>query len=168
MPAVPGVPLSWIVDLVNGYGRVPREVAGESAHPYPALTGAAPSPAQQLERRELVELADALWPAFNQHEPATQAATLNGLLTAGALMPGLDTDGIVHWSTEHRSTREVTAAACAIALFSEVERGGWHQLGVCDGTDCVDVHVHERGRRRRYCSTICLNRARVRAYRARG
>jgi CGNR zinc finger len=167
MPVVPEVTPAWVVDLVNEYGHRPREAAGESGDPYPPLADGAPSTAGRMRRSELVELADRLWPVFDQHEQAARVEALNSLLTAAELTPGVDAAGAVTWTSRHRAGAALTAAGCAVALLTEVTRGGWAQLGVCDGADCVDVHVHGRGRRRRYCSTACLNRARVRAYRAR-
>ena len=165
---MPRVPLSWIVDVVNEYGHRPREVAGESAQPYPAHTAHAPPAARRLRTAALVALAALLWPVFDQRDPPARAAALTGLLAVADLTPSVDADGIVSWSTRHHVDRETVVAGCAVALLGEIQHGGWHRLGTCDGTDCVDVYAHDRGRRRRYCSTTCLNRARIRAYRARG
>ncbi len=167
MSAVPSVPLAWLVDLVNKYGHRPRAAAGETAAPYPTLVEHTPSTAATLRLPELIELADRLWPVFNRHEPARQTAALNTLLNSAELAPSVTAEGVLQWTSTHRDKGALTAAGCAVALLAAVRDGGWKQLGVCDGVDCVDVHVHDRGRRRRYCSTICLNRARVRAYRSR-
>ena len=49
-----------------------------------------------------------------------------------------------------------------------IQAHGWERIGTCIGRDCVDVYIDQHGRSpRRYCSVTCLNRGKVRAYRAR-
>ncbi len=164
MPAVPSVSASSLIDLVNGYGHRPRAAAGESRNPYP-------DPIEMelpVDRDELIELADRLWTVFGAPEPADRVAALNSLLADAALTPEIDTTGVLRWVTRHERAAALLGAGCASTLLDAVQRHGWSRLGTCDCDDCVDVYLDEHGRTpRRYCSTVCLNRARVRAYRSR-
>jgi hypothetical protein len=167
MQRLPAVRLDWLVDLVNEYGTQPRAVAGEAGQPFPTLIDA-PPPAAGLGSEELTALADRCWPVFAEPAPALRAALLNDELTAARLSPVATTGGDLLWLTGHSSSLYVLAAGCASALLAAVTRFGWDRLGICACADCVDVFIDQRGRTRRlYCSPTCLNRARVRAYRAR-
>jgi predicted RNA-binding Zn ribbon-like protein len=168
MVAVPAVPVHWLVEVVNEYGCRPRAEAGESGHPYPVLTQGRPLRAARLTEAELTALADRLWPVFGAPGPAARVAALNSLLSAAKLTPEIDDLADQAWRTLHTQSAQIVAAGCAVALLDSVSRNGWHRLGICDATDCVDVYLDEHGRApRRYCSATCLNRARVRAYRSR-
>jgi|HubBroStandDraft_1064217.scaffolds.fasta_scaffold296635_2 predicted RNA-binding Zn ribbon-like protein len=168
MVAAPAVPVHWLVEVVNEYGHRPRAEAGESAHPYPALTQGRPPQAARLTEAELTALADRLWPVFGAPDPAARVTALNSLLSAAKLTPEIDGHGDQAWRTSHTEAAQIIAAGCAVTLLDSVSRNGWHRLGICDGADCVDVYLDEHGRApRRYCSAGCLNRARIRAYRSR-
>lgn len=163
---VPEVPADWLVDVVNQYGAEPRDATGESRGPYPDSSRGRPPSIPQLSVRQLVRLADQVWPVFSA-EPDERTAALNGLLATSRLTPSLDRQGRVLWWTSHHSPAKQVMAGAVVALLAVVQSSGWHRLGVCAGNDCADVHIDQRHRPRRYCSTTCLNRARVRAYRAR-
>jgi predicted RNA-binding Zn ribbon-like protein len=80
----------------------------------------------------------------------------------------IDAAGEQGWVSEHAGGIELVQSACAVSLAEMVTRQGWNRIGTCAGRDCVDVFIDDRGRTaRRYCSPSCLNRAKVRAYRAR-
>lgn len=163
---VPDVSVEWLVDLVNEYGHRPRVAAGESDHRYPALAG---TPVARVARRELVRTADALWAVFASATTAQRAAVLTRLLAAGHLTPAIDPEGARLWMTAHTAPHARLSAGCATALLAMVEEHTWNRIGVCACVDCDDVYVDvERRRVRRYCSPVCLNRARIRAHRARG
>ena len=60
------------------------------------------------------------------------------------------------------------AVEAAMALVDVVRQGELERLRVCDAADCHDVLVDlSKNRSRRYCSTACLNRINVAAFRAR-
>lgn len=165
MQRLPAVRLEWLVDLVNEYGTQPRAVAGEAGQPFPDLVDAPPP---GLGSEELAALADRYWRVFAETAPALRADLLTDELAAARLSPVVTAGGDLQWLTGHDSSPEVLAAGCAGALLAAVTRFGWDRLGICAGADCVDVYIDQRGRTRRlYCSPICLNRARVRAHRAR-
>lgn len=156
------------MSLINDYGTTPRAIAGEAAQPYPDIstTSAGPEIAG-VTVTELVEIADRLWPLFAAPTPAAKAQTLNQLLDRCHLAPAVDVDSRVRWTTPPSSRADTVSAGCVATLIDAVAAGGLHRLSTCDGEDCVDVHLDISGRNRRYCSTTCLNRARIRAYRAR-
>jgi CGNR zinc finger len=167
MQRLPAVRLDWLVDLVNEYGTQPRAVAGEAGQSFPGLIDA-PSSAADLGSEELTALADRCWPVFAEPAPTLRAGLLNDELAAARLSPVTSAGGDLEWLTGHVSSLQVLAAGCACALLTAVTRFGWDRLGICAGVDCADVYIDQRGRTRRlYCSPTCLNRARVRAYRAR-
>lgn len=168
MVVVPEVPASWLVALVNGYGTRPRVVSGEQDRPREDLEALAGLPAVvRLARPDLVRIADGLWPVFAAPTPKEGADTLRRLLDGSRLAPTVDADGRSWWVTSRAGTAELVTAGCAVTLLAIVSTGGWSRLGTCDGADCADVYLDTSGRSRRYCSPTCLNRARVRAYRAR-
>lgn len=168
MPVVPEVALPWLVQFVNEYSAEPRAVRGQAAAPYRDLHDGQPDAARAVSEHDRVVLADTLWPLFTDVQPADRAAPLNALLAAGALTPQLDAAGAAQWHSPHTDPAAVLAAGCAAAMLRAVHAHGWHRLGVCAGVDCVDVFIDQQRRTaRRYCSATCLNRARIRAYRAR-
>lgn len=167
MQHLPAVRVDWLVDLVNEYGTRPRAVAGEADQPFRGLSNS-PQVAAGLGHAELTSLADRLWPIFGEPAPAARAGLLNAELAAARLQPVTAAGGDLQWLTGHDSPLPALAAGCAICLLAAVDRLGWDRLGSCAGADCVDVYADQQGRtRRRFCSAACLNRARVRAYRAR-
>jgi hypothetical protein len=162
------VPATWLVSLINEYGLRPRAEAGESDAPYPDLTDLEPTLALAIDQTDRVLLAERLWPVFGEPSPTGKAAALNGLLAAASLTPVIGGDSDSSWFTGHSQAREIIQAGCAVALLDAVRARGWSRLGTCAGDDCLDVYLAQEGRRpRRYCSAACLNRSRIRAYRAR-
>ena len=148
MRPLPVVPPTWLVDLVNEYGTQPRAVAGESDQPYPDLHEGRPHEAGPLPQADLTGVADLLWPVFAAATDDERAARLTQLLSDAQLTP-------------------TVTAGCAVTLLAAVDDGGWRLLNTCDFVYFIEVNVIYTGRARRYCSAICLNRSRVRAYRAR-
>ena len=60
------------------------------------------------------------------------------------------------------------AVEAAMAFVDVVRQGELERLRVCEAADCHDVLVDlSKNRSRRYCSTACLNRRNVAAFRAR-
>jgi predicted RNA-binding Zn ribbon-like protein len=60
------------------------------------------------------------------------------------------------------------AAETGIALLEAIEGDGWERFGTCEAPPCRNVFVdRSRNRGRRYCSTLCANRAAQAAHRAR-
>ncbi len=168
MPVVPDVSLTWLIQLVNGYATEPRAAAGESAFPYPDLDSQQLDIVPAVSEQDRVGVADRLWPLFEELEPVNRSARLNALLTASALTPQLDASGATRWHSSRTDPAALLTAGCAAALLAAVNGHGWQRLGVCAGTDCVNIFIDQQRRTaRRYCSPTCLNRARIRAHRAR-
>jgi predicted RNA-binding Zn ribbon-like protein len=166
--AVPRVPARWLLSLVNGYGTRPRTVAGETADPYPDLASETGQPdVTQVSTVELVDVADRLWPLFAAPAADGKADVLNRLVDHCRLTPTVGDDARIRWATPLTSPTGMLTAGCVATLLDVITTGDFDTLGTCDLEDCVDVRLETSGRRRRYCSTTCLNRARVRAYRAR-
>lgn len=164
--SVEPVPIPWLLALVNAYAARPRIAAGEEHLPYPALPE--PVGSAGLDVQELVGLADQLWPVFGGPTDAERADRLNALLDRSALSPRVDPAGGTGWTSGATGPAAVAMAGCAVALLAAVREHGWTLLGACAGDDCVDVYLATSARGgRRYCSSTCLNRARVRAYRSR-
>jgi predicted RNA-binding Zn ribbon-like protein len=60
------------------------------------------------------------------------------------------------------------AVEAAMAFVDVVRRGELSRLRICEHSDCDDVVVDlTRNRSKRFCDTVCGNRAAVTAYRAR-
>ncbi|WP_460753600.1 CGNR zinc finger domain-containing protein [Nocardiopsis oceani] len=108
-------------------------------------------------------VAERLWPVFGTDGDTQRARRLNDLAGTVGLAPRIRADGTLAWVG---SSGEL--ARCVVTLIESVVSHGWEASGTCAGDDCVDVFVRTSGRgSRRYCSPTCLNRSRVRAYRAR-
>jgi predicted RNA-binding Zn ribbon-like protein len=169
MEVVPAVTLPWLVTFINEYADQPRDEAGEAAQPYPALQSDGRPPAvSRMSSAGLARIASTLWPVFAAASVEARAAALNQLLRDADLTPFVTPAGQSGWVTAHSAADAVVAASCAVALLGTVGSLGWLRLGICEGSDCVDVYIDQTGRTpRRYCSETCLNRARVRAYRSR-
>jgi predicted RNA-binding Zn ribbon-like protein len=153
--------------LVNGFGAVPREAAGESGLDYPGLD--LPTEFAPIDIGRLVTLADLLWPVFDAApDPGRRAVLLSGVLDTAQLHPTIEEPGVVVWATRHRDPAARLAAACAVSLAQTVDRLGWARMGTCAGSDCQDALIDDTGGTARiYCSATCLNRSKVRAFRAR-
>lgn len=167
MPVVPVVSAAWLVWLINEFGTQPRIAAGEAEAPFPEMGPDVPGSAKSASVSELAELADSLWPMFSEPTPAGKASKLNILLKTANLTPVVGEQGDLCWFTPGSPAQNILQAGCVSTLLHAVQQAGWRRLAVCDGADCADVHLDQTGRPRRYCSPICLNRARVRAFRQR-
>lgn len=167
-PVAP-VDLQWLVSLINEFAPQPRAEAGESQDPYPDLSEHdQPMIAAEVANDARTQVAARLWAVFAAEDRVSGAAAMNELLADAKLSPRISAGGELEWMTSTRSPESRLAASCAAALLEAVRRYGWDRLGICDGRGCVDAFIDRQTRTtRRYCSPTCLNRARVRAHRAR-
>lgn len=173
MDVVRELPMPLLVELVNGWGRVPRERAGGRPraaidellrdHDLPAtLPGA-------LDDDELERVADLVHPVFADADPGSRARLVTALLTAAQVRPVLTAgDSGLGASWEVHDPGQTLLAAAAVTLRSELAAREPERLGTCDARGCADVFVDTSpAARRRFCSVTCQNRARVAAWRHR-
>ena len=166
---ISAVPLPWLVRLVNEYAPQPREAAGEDHDPYPELMTDPRAPRiSRVAQPDLISVAHRLWLFFAAVSESERAALFNDMLDDAELSPKVNERAELFWMTSRTDSGPLLLAGCAAALLAATQGHNWRRLGTCAADDCVDVYVDEAGRgARRYCSTTCLNRARVRAYRSR-
>ncbi|BCJ28778.1 CGNR zinc finger domain-containing protein [Actinocatenispora sera] len=159
-----------LVELVNEWGTVPREVAGETDHPFPARPPAGLGvPEEQVDEPAMRRAADLLHPVFASTDPAERVALVAAMLTDTGVRPTIvdGADGVLAAWTVGAPAHALVAAG-ALTLREHLDRYGSDRLGICTGRACADVFVdasptHDR----RFCSVTCQNRARVAAYRRR-
>ncbi|MGP4105079.1 CGNR zinc finger domain-containing protein [Nonomuraea sp. KM90] len=165
------MPTAVLVELINGWGSVPREARAEDYpdEAYPPIAEIALPAGQKPTDRALALAADRLYPVFAMADAAGQARLVNELLTDTEVRPCLSVMGNhthANW-TVGDSANPVLAAA-AVALRQHLAGQGSQRLGVCTGRRCADVYIDASpAGRRRFCSVTCQNRARVAAFRSR-
>jgi CGNR zinc finger len=169
------MPLTSLVQLVNGWGSIPRAEAGEQDLLFPDVAdvtdGLGLRPARSRVRdRELVDVADRLHPVFASPDPAKRVRLVADLLGQTGVRPVLAVENEEvrsMWAVARRADAVLAAASVALRSFL-----AWHdatRLGVCSGLRCADVYVDASPTGlRRFCSLTCQNRARVAAFRRRG
>jgi len=168
MPLVPVIAVEWLTLFINAFAAEPQAVAGAEAVSADRLIQGEPSVAATVTDIDRAALATRLWSVFSGSNPTGRAQALSTLLSDVQLAPTIDSDGRLQWVTPLTHKTDLFAAACIACLTDRVCTVGWNRLGTCDGRDCADVYVYKAGRApRRYCSKLCLNRAKVRAYRSR-
>ena len=169
-------PLAFMVEVINKWGSVPREVAGEQQTPYPSLRDLAlehgfrlDSVTDALNDKSVIQTADALYPLFDPPDDAVLADRVNEILDLSDVRPALTRAGdriVEGWITK---APDHLLAACTLAIHHHLLTwGDGHRLGLCEGVRCADVYADSSSAgRRRFCSTTCQNRSRVAAFRAR-
>jgi hypothetical protein len=167
--------------LVNEWGDIPRERAGNRLSPYPALEtfldewpegwglfGGARS-------QDLVAVANRAYELFAAKSGGELAELLTHLLADARIGCSWEArDWAVHevWSTDiHQLTQHPDRAMLAAVALTLVEHVRAHpdgsRLGTCNANACADAFVdHSPAGLRRYCSVPCQNRQRARVYRA--
>jgi hypothetical protein len=171
MAVVGALPAGFVVGVVNEWGSVPRQVAGEQdeAYPEPAALAARHgldlgAAVTRMSGRAVAGLADALYPVFAA--PDGQAASaLNELLAGLGPQPRLGPAG-ERWAVP---AGQRLLGGCLLTLYQELaRRGDGSRLGLCGGSRCADVYLDlSPAGHRRFCSLACQNRTRVAAFRAR-
>ncbi|WP_308797818.1 CGNR zinc finger domain-containing protein [Agromyces silvae] len=167
------LPISDVVFIVNEWGSAPRAACGESGDPYPSVLDAPDGGLRSAARHsdaELTEVADLLHPVFEAPSGFACAERVNTLMNVAGLVSQLEAaewDVSRVWRTA-RPGRELLSSALLAVVMQLEDDPDARRLGTCTGAACADVYVDASpGGRRRYCSLICQNRARTRAYRAR-
>lgn len=159
------MPLTALVDLVNGWGTDPRREDGRSDQAYPPATGVEGG----LGDRALAEIADRLHAVFATADPAERARLVTRLLAETGVRPALRADGgrlRACWLVAE--DRRAVLASAAVALREYLAQHDSDRLGMCADRRCADVYIDTSpGGRRRFCSVACQNRTRVAAFRRR-
>jgi predicted RNA-binding Zn ribbon-like protein len=167
---VPLMPASTLVELINGWGTVPRAQGGDrerpplapfvAAHAIPeALAACFTDPA--LERA-----ADRLYPVFAATAASERARLVTALLRTSGVRPALGSRCQPQWLVSRK--QDAVLAAGAVALHAQLSEHDPDRLGTCASTRCADVYVDASpGAHRRFCSVTCQNRERVAAFRRR-
>jgi predicted RNA-binding Zn ribbon-like protein len=156
--------------FVSSHAVEPRAVAGPEA-----LTPFVPDSLQravaECEPQRVAATANAIWSLIRDHAPTNRTATLNLLMLQlePGLCPAMEADGSMWWRWKNKPTPQTFLhGSCLMSLFRMALELGWSRIDICQASDCCDVIIDNKRRaRRRYCSSICLNRTRTRAYRAR-
>jgi predicted RNA-binding Zn ribbon-like protein len=167
---VQAMPMPMLVDLVNGWGTVPRAKAGDRDRPPIAGFAERPGPAAAgLTDAALERVADRLYPVFAAGGAAERAGLVTDLLTSCGVQPALGVAGDrirAGWLVPRR--RDAILAAAAVALHGQLVEHEPERLGTCASTSCGDAFADASpGAHRRFCSVTCQNRERVAAFRRR-
>ena len=162
--------LPMLVDLVNGWGTIPRAKA--DARDRPPI-------AAWLERHgvedagmtdaALERAADQLYPVFAAGGAAERASLVTDLMTKSRIQPALGVAGgriRPRWLVGRE--RDAVLAAAAVTLHAQLVEHDPDRLGTCGSVRCGDVFADASpGAHRRFCSVTCQTRERVAAFRRR-
>lgn len=162
--------LSLLVDLVNGWGTVPRARAdARERPPVAAFTERHAGSRTGLTHAALERVADALYPVFAAAGATERARLVTGLMTSTGIQPALGVSGDrirPRWLVPRQ--RDALLAAAAVALHTQLVDHDPDRLGTCASARCGDVFADASpGAHRRFCSVTCQNRERVAAFRRR-
>ena len=164
------MPIPMLVELVNGWGTVPRAKAGDRDRP-PITAFAKRHGASDAGFTDaaLERVADRLYPVFAADGAAERARLATDLLTSCGVQPALGVAGDrirAEWRIPRR--RDAILAAAAVALHEQLVEHEPERLGTCASTSCGDAFADASpGAHRRFCSVTCQNRERVAAFRRR-
>ena len=161
---------AMLVDLVNGWGAVPRARA-DARDPMPIaafIERHAVSDAE-LSDAALERFADQLFPVFAANGAAERARLVTDLMTRLRIQPALGVaGGRIRPTWLVTRARDVLLAAAAVTLHRQLVEHDPERLGTCAAARCGDVFVDASpGAHRRFCSVTCQNRERVASFRRR-
>jgi predicted RNA-binding Zn ribbon-like protein len=112
-------------------------------------------------------LRDQLRAAWEARRDEQAVGVLNEVVADAHAVPRLVKDWAGSWRFRY-GTASWLAAETAMALLEEIRVGGFGRFGICAARPCRCVFVdRSKNRGRRYCSTLCANRAAQAAHRAR-
>jgi predicted RNA-binding Zn ribbon-like protein len=162
------MPMPMLVELVNGWGTVPRAKAGArhrpSLAPFAERHGAARA---RFTDAALERVADRLYPVFAAGDAAERTRLVTDLLTSCSVQPALGVAGDrirAAWLVPR--ARDAILAAAAVALHGQLIEHEPERLGTCASISCGDAFADASpGAHRRFCSVTCQNRERVAAFR---
>jgi predicted RNA-binding Zn ribbon-like protein len=162
--------MPMLIELVNGWGTVPRAKAGGRDRPSLAAFAERHGAADAgFTDAALVRVADRIYPVFAAGGAAERARFVTDLLTSCSIQPALGVTGDrirAAWVVPR--SRDAILAAAAVALHGQLVEHEPERLGTCASTDCGDAFADASpAARRRFCSVTCQNRERVAAFRRR-
>jgi predicted RNA-binding Zn ribbon-like protein len=128
--------------------------------------------ATQADLAQVRELRDGIREIFAAGSARQAAHLINQLLEKAELRPRLgNSKGAVVLDWQVAGSGEVVdqvRSAAALNLAVLAERFGFERFRVCVTSPCRDVFVDvSKNATRRYCGTVCANRARVASFRER-
>lgn len=170
------MPLDLVVDIVNGWGDVPRAAARLGGAPYPDARSLRARNAGfwdgfgAVGRPALRRTANAIHTVFDTASGEQCAQRMNALVIEAGLVPALGAEGWsvrVAWRTTRPGRLLLASAVFALTTYLRTHHDA-RRLGVCRAPDCADAFVDTSpAGNRRFCSLTCQSRERARAYRAR-
>ena len=164
------LPMPLLVELVNGWGTVPRAKAdSRDRPPIAAFNERHAVPGAPLTDAALERVADQLYPVFAASSAAERASLVTDLLTRSRIQPALAVaSGRIRRSWLVARARDAILAAAAVTLHTQLVEHDPGRLGTCAAARCGDVFADASpGGHRRFCSVTCQNRERVAAFRRR-
>lgn len=156
-----------VVEFVNEYAGLPRAAADELEAPYPDAIEilAWPRHLPIPDADDLVATANATFRVFSSAQDGRAFQELNDLLRSARPLPVASETGL-RWTVE--AANEVLPAALATCILQWLLNHQQARLGTCHGAKCVDAYADASpAGKRRFCSSTCLNRHKVAAYRLR-
>ncbi len=159
----------------RGRGYLPPEADERTEAVAAVLQAAGGQPATWEEAAELCFVAAELRAVFEAVSAGAvdeAAGRVNALLVRTGARPELERhDGQpwhLHFHAADNSLPNGWAAGCATGLAVVLGGELYDRLGVCTAPRCDRVYVDtSRNGTRRYCSTLCQNRVKTAAFRAR-
>jgi predicted RNA-binding Zn ribbon-like protein len=101
--------------------------------------------------------------AFQADTEADAVAELNTLARRSGAVPQLVRENggwFFRYGVGRRSIAQELGGRGAVALLRVIEEGGWGRFGLCAAAPCCCVYVdRSRNRSRRYCCSLCADRA---------
>jgi len=165
--------LPLLVEVLNGWGRVPRHRGGDRERPSRedlVRSHELSTLGDAVTDDELERVADLVYPVFADPDPGHRSSVVSSLLARSRVRPALTVDerGRLRPAWEVPDAGSALLAAAAVTLRAELPLRGLDRFGICTAGGCGDVFVDTSpGARRRYCSVTCQNRERVAAFRRR-
>jgi predicted RNA-binding Zn ribbon-like protein len=159
-----------LVDLVNGWGTVPRAKAGaRDRPPIAAFVERHGASGAGFTDAAFERVADRLYPVFAAAGAAERAHLVTDLLTSCRVQPALGAAADrIHPRWLVPRERDAILAAAAVTLHGQLVEHEPERLGTCASTSCGDAFADASpGAHRRFCSITCQNRERVAAFRRR-
>jgi predicted RNA-binding Zn ribbon-like protein len=132
-----------------------------------------PAVFQPSERDEILTLVMDLHQvlvALGESRLADAVPLINTMMAKHSFAPHLSAEEpfSLHYQDHNLPAPAGWTTGCAASLGSFVSSGAWEYIGVCEASQCDRVFLDDtRNQSRRFCTTRCQNRVKVRAFRSR-